>query len=363
VQPVPRAVCIGEGLVVLVARDAGPLEQSAVFDRSAGGAEVNVAGVLAGLGVPSGWASRVGADGFGRYLVSSVAERGIDVTAVQVDPARRTGIYIKERGGNTGAAEDLGVGNSRMHYYRQDSAASAMNPEFLESSPLAGLLAGAELVHVTGITPALSSSATACTVALASRPRAGGLVSFDLNYRPALWTDRLDQAPDILAGIMDRVDVAFLGADEADAVWGIDAPDRLREKFAGPRHLIIKNGGGRVTVFDGPERADIAALQVDVVEQIGAGDAFAGGFLAGLLAGLGVQQRTRLGHLCAAAVLTKHSDHVPVHWDDDVSLALECDQSTWSTLRVDAAGLPAALSVLTARGRQSTMVGPEAGHQ
>ena len=360
-QPVPRAVCIGEGLVVLVARDPGPLEQSAVFDRSAGGAEVNVAGVLAGLGVSSAWASRVGNDGFGRYLVSSVAGRGIDVSAVQTDSARRTGIYIKERGGSTADANDLGSGNSRMHYYRQASAASAMDVAFLETPPVAGLLATSELVHVTGITPALSSSATACTLALAARPRATALVSFDLNYRPALWADRLDQAPLILADIMRQVDVAFLGADEADAVWGIDDPDQLRRMFAGPRHLIVKNGGGRVTVFDGPVRADIAALQVDVVEQIGAGDAFAGGFLAGLLTGLGVRERARLGHLCAAAVLTSHSDNVPVDWNDDVSLALRCDQRAWSSLRVGAGGLPATLAALRAPGRVSVQVGLEAG--
>ena len=140
-QPTPRAVCVGEGLVVLVARDAGPLAEAGVFDRSAGGAEVNVAGVLAGYGISSAWVSKVGDDGFGRYLVRSVAERGIDVDAVAVDGTRRTGIYVKERGGTTGAEDDLGPGVSRMHYYRQDSAASAMDPQFLAEPGVKQLLA------------------------------------------------------------------------------------------------------------------------------------------------------------------------------------------------------------------------------
>ena len=68
---------------------------------------MNVAGVLAGYGISSAWVSKVGDDGFGRYLVQSVAERGIDVDAVALDGTRSTGIYVKERGGTTGAEDDL----------------------------------------------------------------------------------------------------------------------------------------------------------------------------------------------------------------------------------------------------------------
>ena len=344
-QPTPRAVCVGEGLVVLVARDAGPLAEAGVFDRSAGGAEVNVAGVLAGYGISSAWVSKVGDDGFGRYLVRSVAERGIDVDAVAVDGTRRTGIYVKERGGTTGAEDDLGPGVSRMHYYRQDSAASAMDPQFLAEPGVKQLLATADLVHVTGITPALSPTATAMTMGLAGRPRRA-LVSFDVNYRPALWGDRSAQAPEILAEIMSSVDVAFLGADEGLAVWGIEDADQLRARFPEPRHLIVKNGGGRVTVFDGTDRLDVPALQVQVVEQIGAGDAFAGGYLTGLLRGLDAGQRTRLAHLSAAAALTTHSDHASIVWDDAVQRAIVCSDREWAGLQVGPAGVPAALSAL-----------------
>ena len=339
----PRAVCLGEGLVVLVARQAGPLEDATDFDRSAGGAEVNVAGVLSALGVRAGSVSRVGNDGFGRYLVRSVADRGIDVSAVEVDPDRPTGIYIKERGGSTGLPTDLGAGNSRMHYYRRESAASAMGPAFLEAGP-ARLLADADLVHLTGITTALSSSAAELTRDLVRRPRSGGLISFDLNFRPLLWGDRVGQAAEVLAEITRSVDVALMGADEAFAVWGLEGAEAIRAAFPGPRHLVIKNGGGRVTVCDGPDRVDIPALRVDIVEQIGAGDAFAGGYLAGLLRGLAVRERTRLGHLSAAAVLTSRADHHRLDWDDAVQQALTCGEQDWSELRVGHAGVPAALA-------------------
>ena len=167
-----------------------------------------------------------------------------------------------------------------------------------------------------------------------------------MNYRPALWGDRSAQAPEILAEIMSSVDVAFLGADEGLAVWGIEDADQLRARFPEPRHLVVKNGGGRVSVFDGTDRLDIPALQVQVVEQIGAGDAFAGGYLTGLLRGLDARQRTRLAHLSAAAALTTHADHASIVWDDAVQRAIVCSDREWAGLQVGPAGVPAALAAL-----------------
>ncbi|APU16563.1 sugar kinase [Actinoalloteichus fjordicus] len=95
--PEPRAVCLGESMIVLVPDQVGPLEDSAVFHRSAGGAESNVAGTLAGLGIATSWLSRLGADGFGRYVLADIAARGVDVSGVELDPLRPTGLYVKER--------------------------------------------------------------------------------------------------------------------------------------------------------------------------------------------------------------------------------------------------------------------------
>jgi 2-dehydro-3-deoxygluconokinase len=112
----------------------------------------------------------------------------------------------------------------------------------------------------------------------------------------------------VLARHVRGSDIVFLGADEAMAVFGTDDPARLRALFSEPEHLIMKNDAHTVTGFCGAERVDVPALRLNVVEKIGAGDAFAGGVLAGLLHGLGHQARIRLGHLCAAAALTGHGD-------------------------------------------------------
>lgn len=303
----PRAVTLGEGLAVLIAQP-GPLEDSATFDRAAGGTEANVAMVLAQLDVEAGWISRVGNDGFGRYLVRHLARHGIDVAAVVVDPARPTAVYVKERGGGSPAPTDLSMGESRMLYYRTGSAASALSPADLIAPAAKRLLDESALAHVTGVTAALSESATRLTDELVSMPRRGRFVSFDLNYRPALWVTRSEDASEVLARLARHSDIVFLGADEASAVFGTDDPARLRALFPEPKHLIVKNDAHTVTGFHGDERVDVPALRLDVVEKIGAGDAFAGGFLAGLLHGLGHEERIRLGHLCAAAALTGHGD-------------------------------------------------------
>jgi 2-dehydro-3-deoxygluconokinase len=183
-----------------------------------------------------------------------------------------------------------------------------MSPADLTAPAAEALLGRAALAHVTGITPALSDSAARLTDELVSMPRRGRLVSFDVNYRPALWATHAADASEVLGRLARRSDVVFVGADEALAVFGTDDPTRLRALFAEPAHLIVKNDAHTVTGFHCDERVDVPALRLDVVEKIGAGDAFAGGVLAGLLHGLGHEARIRLGHLCAAAALTGHGD-------------------------------------------------------
>src|SRR5690554_6447866 len=127
----PKVACIGEGMVVLVQDQPGPLEASRSFSRGIGGAELNVAMALASLEVGTAWLSRVGDDGFGRHITATLAARGVDTRAIEVDVSRPTGLYVKERGVKSGIANDLGAGASRMHYFRRGSAASGLAPEYL----------------------------------------------------------------------------------------------------------------------------------------------------------------------------------------------------------------------------------------
>ncbi|MER5637198.1 sugar kinase [Kitasatospora sp. NPDC002227] len=328
------AVCLGESMAMLIPEPPGPLELAESFRHSYGGAESNTACTLAALGVPAAWISRVGADGFGRRLVERIAAHGVDVSGVVTDPARPTGLYVKETGAGADHPYDLGAGRSRLHYYRRGSAASAMGPELLADPAAEPLFAAAGLVHLTGITPALSDSCHRLVRTLLATP--GRLVSFDLNWRPALWAGRDRQA---LRFLMNAADVVLLGADEAREVLGTDEPAALRKLLPRPGVLVLKDDARQATAIapDGTLTTE-PALRVEVVEPTGAGDAFAAGYLAGTLRGLPEAARLRLGHLTAAAALTSRGDLGTPPPAELVDQLLELDAPGWAATTVGTDG-------------------------
>ncbi|GAA3010194.1 sugar kinase [Kitasatospora albolonga] len=331
-----QAVCLGESMAVLLPDRRGPLDTVTSFAPAVGGAESNVACALAALGVSAAWVSRVGADGFGRRLTEELAARGVDVSGVLTDPERATGVYLKETGG-TDHPHDLGPGRSRLHYYRNGSAASALSPAVLAEPAVARLLDGARLLHLSGITPALSDGCLALVRALLADRRPGRLVSFDLNWRPALWRDR---DPAVLPALLDAADVLLLGADEAEAAFGAGEPGKLRELFPSPGVLVVKDAAHQASEVgkDGSAVTE-PALAVEVLEPTGAGDAFAGGYLAGTLRGLGGRGRLRLGHLCAASALTTPGDHGVLPPERVISALLAASAEEWAATRVTADGI------------------------
>ncbi len=333
----PVAVCVGESMAVLLPDRAGPLESVENFRLSVGGAESNVAGALAALGVPSAWISRVGDDGFGRRLLGDLTARGVDVSAVAVDPHRPTGVYLKEVGGTTGDRHDLGPGRSRLHYHRRGSAAAALSPALLTDPTAVRLLSGARLLHLSGITAALSDDCLALLRALLADRRPGRLVSFDLNWRPALWRDR-DLT--VLPALLDAADLLLLGADEAEAAFGTGEPQALRRRFPSPATVVVKDEARLVTAVerDGTAVSE-PALTVDVVEATGAGDAFAAGYLAGTVRGLDQRRRLRLGHLSAACALTTHGDQAELPPEAVVAALLDASPEDWAATRISADGI------------------------
>ncbi|GGP50862.1 sugar kinase [Saccharothrix coeruleofusca] len=305
-------VCLGETMAVLVPAEPGPVRAARTWTRAIGGAESNVAVHLARLGVRSRWVGAVGDDAFGGAVLDAVGGAGVDVTGVRVDPDRPTGLYVKE-------ADAAG---SPVRYYRRGSAASAMGPEVLDRLDLDGVA----LVHVSGITAALSDSCLALLRAIVARPR-DVLVSFDLNWRPALWRDR---DPSVLRELADAADIVLTGSDEAQLVWGTGDPARLRRLLPGPGTLVVKQGEHGATLAEGGTTTFQPALKVEVVEPVGAGDAFAAGYLAAHLAGEPPARRLRAGHLqAAAALLTREDVGDPLPGQVTTPL-LDADPETWA---------------------------------
>lgn len=320
-MPETAAICLGEAMIML-AGGPGPLADVEVFRRSVGGAECNVAGGLAALGVPTGWISRLGDDGFGQHVLRDLQARGVDVGGVELDPYRPTALYVKE-------SDD---GRSRMHYYRTGSAAAAMAPGFLDRLEVRERLAQAKLVHTTGITAAISASSSDMLERLATEPREF-LLSVDLNWRPVLWRER---DPEPLWRLLNAADIVLIGADEAEVFAGTGDADELYERL-GAKTLVVKDDANTAILLEPDGRTEVPALSVDVVETVGAGDAFAAGFLAATLQGLPAVQRLRLGHLTAAAVLTAPEDHAPPPAAAERERLLNATDEEWAATKIGAA--------------------------
>ncbi|MFD4693400.1 sugar kinase [Streptomyces sp. NPDC058463] len=320
-------VCLGESMVTFLPSQPGRLADVPTFGRGIGGAESNVACALAAAGHRTRWVSRVGADGFGDHLVAAVAGYGVDTSAVRRDPDRPTGIYFR-------TATDRATDTHEVAYYRAGSAASAMSPH---NVPYEDLLTG-RILHLSGITAALSADCLALLQDLTA-PRDGRpLVSFDVNHRPGLWRNGA-AGPDVLLDLARRCDLVFVGEDEAEEAWGVGGTAAIREALPEPAVLVVKRGSEGATVFSrGAEGTDTAttvpALHVDVVAPVGAGDAFAAGFLSATLRELPVRHRIRHGHLMAAAVLTVPGDLTAPPARGYADRLADLDDDAWGRLRL-----------------------------
>ncbi|MGX4690136.1 sugar kinase [Streptomyces sp. JNUCC 63] len=297
-------VALGESMVTFLPSRPGRLADVPSFERSIGGAESNVACTLAAAGHSARWVSRVGADGFGDHLVEAIGSYGVDVTAVRRDPDRPTGVYFRTAGDRATDAHEVA-------YYRAGSAASAMAVGNVDETALHS----GRVLHLTGITAALSPTCLDLVRHLLA-PRPGRPpVSFDVNHRPGLWRDK--GGARVLLELARGADIVFVGDDEARAAWGLHGGRAIRDALPEPEIVVVKQGPGGATVFDrntdGLEDGDgsatfVRAPEVDVVAHVGAGDAFAAGFLSATLRGLPVRDRLRHGHLLAAAALTVPGD-------------------------------------------------------
>jgi 2-dehydro-3-deoxygluconokinase len=289
----------------------------------AAGAESNVAIGMARLGCRTSWVSRVGDDPLGRLVERSVASSGVEVSLIR-DHRYPTGVMVKHIAGSA----------KESSYYRSGSAASRLGVDDLDR------LGNGRLIHVTGITSALSPSARQLVDAVVSHRRHNGArVAFDVNFRPSLWPDA-GIARDVLLEQARLADVVFIGDDEADMLLGTAELSALAERIlrTGEDELIVKRGAGEASVatFDGV--VSIPALPAQAVDVTGAGDAFAAGYLAASCFGWPASTRLQLGHFMAAKVIARTEDVPPVLSVDELrDLSPSVLQSQWG-LPVDAEG-------------------------
>ena len=285
-------VTAGETMVLGVPPRPGRLRHATGLELKIGGAESNLAIALSRLGLSAGWASYLGDDEMGQLVLDRVRAEGVDTSRVRRVKDHPTGLYLREQVGS----------DVRVYYYRQGSAASTMPPKAFDPE----YLSGARFLHLTGITPALSEDCRAF-VLWATR-EAGACVSFDVNYRSKLWD--AGSARIFVEEILPHTHLLFVGDEEAMALWGRDDESLVRELASrGPEEIIIKRGGsGSLALVEG-ELLEHPSFEVAEVDPVGAGDAFAAGYLAGHAWDLPADERLRVANAMGAMSVATLGDY------------------------------------------------------
>lgn len=304
--PRPRRgglVTFGEAMGRISADQIGLLDVNRTFTLSVGGAESNAAVAAARLGADVTWAGRLGCDSVGDLIERRLRTEGVR-SRITRDKGF-TGLMVCSRRTNAGV---------RVDYHRAGSAGSRLTRDDVGED----LIRQAAVLHVTGITPALSDTARATTTwAVRTARDAGVTVSVDVNYRSKLWSPQ--EAAPVLRGLVQQADIVFAGPEEAALVLGTDeayAAVRAREPLAlaralgalGARDAIVKDGPrGCAAAIDESEYVR-AALPVETVDPVGAGDAFVAGYLVELLAGNDADKRLTTAIRTGAYAVTVPGD-------------------------------------------------------
>ncbi|MGO1768367.1 MAG: sugar kinase [Microbacterium sp.] len=278
------------GEIMVAVRCDGLLRLGQRAQLSIAGAEGNVAIGLARLGHDVAWAGRVGDDEAGALVRRTLRAEGVGLEAVVVDDERETGLLTSEQ-----RMSD----RMRVEYHRRGSAGSRWS----ESDVARALALHPRIVHVTGITPAVSDEARAATVLLIrSAAEAGVRVSIDVNYRSRLWSR--EEAARVMAPLVRSASIVIASPDELELV----ATDPAELLAAGVDEVVLKDGarGARAHTADGETASSAKAVRA--VDAVGAGDAFSAGYLSGVLDGGSVSERLERATRLGAFAVTSRGD-------------------------------------------------------
>lgn len=295
-------VAVGEAMLRLWVPTGERLEDAPAFRVSVAGAEANVAMAAARMGARTAWLSALPSNALGRRAGREIAAHGVDVSHVRWTDEGRMGLYFIEL--------SVPPRPITVLYDRAGSAAALMGPETVAWPAVEN----ARLVHISGITPALSESTRELSLEVVGRAQAAGaLVSLDVNYRHLLWEPRECRA--VVTEMSRHADLLIATVEDARDVFGLDAPPQavLQELSAltGTSRVVLTAGSDGAHWLDGDRQGSSPAYEASAIDRIGAGDAFAAGTLLGLLDGdlpAGVER----GLAMAALKLGIHGDQLTV---------------------------------------------------
>jgi len=305
-------VTFGEAMVRLSPPHFQRLEQTQSFDVHVGGAELNVATGVTRFGLKSAWVSKLPKNGLGYLIRNRAQEFGVDCSHIVWSDKGRAGIYLVEFGSSPRASSVL--------YDRANSAISMVQPGEIDWGKI---FAGSKHFHMSGITPALSASASETTAeAMKAAKKAGCTVSYDLNYRKKLWTPT--DAKKIQEPMMENVDILITTEEDTNVVFGIKEKDyeTVAEKLAQTFKFkvvaitlredlsVLRNNWTAIVYQDGKIIRD-RKYEVEIVDRVGAGDSFTAGFLYGWVKLMDVEKGIQYGNAFAAL---KHTIPGDFNW-------------------------------------------------
>lgn len=290
-------ITFGESMVLFNPTCNGPLRFVNTFTKAVAGAESNVAIALSRLGNSVGWFSRVGDDEFGRYIINVIRGEGVDVSRVIFDENNPTGILFKER---------FIENNPNVYYYRSNSAASFLSEKDLDEE----YIKSAKILHVTGITLAISDSARKTALkAMQIAKKNGTLVSFDPNIRLKLW--KKDEASNVIKEALKFCDIVFPGINEGSIIFGTEEVEVIADKILeiGATVVAVKLGEKGCFIKNAYEETYVDGFKIDRVrDTVGAGDGFAGGFLHAYIKGLDLYECGKIANAVGAMATLVEGD-------------------------------------------------------
>ena len=306
-------VTFGEAMVRLSPPHFQRLEQTRSLEVNVGGAELNVAVGVTRFGMKSAWVSKLPKNGVGYLIRDRAREFGVDCSHVVWSDKGRAGLYFVEFGASPRASSVL--------YDRANSAISMIQTGEVD---WAKIFTGSKHFHMSGITPALSTSASETTVeALKAAKKAGCTISYDLNYRKKLWTPA--DAKKIQEPMMGDVDILITNEEDTNVVFGIKEKDyeAVAEKLAKTFNFkivaitlredlsVLRNNWTAIAYQDGKIFKD-RKYEVEIVDRVGAGDSFTAGFLYGWLKEKDIGKGVQYGNAFAAL---KHTVPGDFNWN------------------------------------------------
>jgi len=306
-------VTFGEAMVRLSPPHFQRLEQTRSLEVNVGGAELNVAVGVTRFGMKSAWVSKLPKNGVGYLIRDRAREFGVDCSHVVWSDKGRAGLYFVEFGASPRASSVL--------YDRANSAISMIQTGEVD---WAKIFTGSKHFHMSGITPALSTSASETTVeALKAAKKAGCTISYDLNYRKKLWTPA--DAKKIQEPMMGDVDILITTEEDTNVVFGIKEKDyeAVAEKLAKTFNFkivaitlredlsVLRNNWTAIAYQDGKIFKD-RKYEVEIVDRVGAGDSFTAGFLYGWLKEKDIGKGVQYGNAFAAL---KHTVPGDFNWN------------------------------------------------